>query len=39
MLRLGIIGEQQIKGLWMIGDEQPKLSGAIMLVVQKGTKC
>jgi len=34
MLHTGIIGEPQIKGLWKIGDEYAKLSGAIMIVAK-----
>lgn len=35
MIEHGIIGEQQIRGLWALGDEFPALAGAIMLVVRK----
>lgn len=35
MMEAGIIGEEQIKGLWQIGDELPEYAGA-MMVVAKG---
>lgn len=35
MLNSGIIGEDQIKGLWSLGDEYYQYSGAIMLVARK----
>jgi 2-polyprenyl-3-methyl-5-hydroxy-6-metoxy-1,4-benzoquinol methylase len=34
MLNARIIGEEQIKGLWKIGDEYPNLAGAIMIVAK-----
>lgn len=35
MLRHNIIGEEQAKGLWLLGDEMPELAGAIMIVAKK----
>ena len=34
MLDAQIIGEEQIKGLWKIGDEFPDVAGAIMIVAK-----
>lgn len=36
MLKHAIIGEEQIKGLWLLADELPELAGAIMIVAQAG---
>lgn len=36
MLDVEIIGEEQIKGLWQLGDELPQFAGAIMIVAKKG---
>lgn len=35
LLKLDIIGEQQMKGLWEIGDVFPELAGVMMLIAQK----
>ncbi|MBF0606760.1 MAG: class I SAM-dependent methyltransferase [Candidatus Magnetobacterium sp. LHC-1] len=35
MLNANIIGEEQIKGLWQLGDEYPDVAGAIMIVAKK----
>lgn len=34
MLNTKIIGEDQIKGLWKLGDELPNVAGAIMIVAK-----
>jgi 2-polyprenyl-3-methyl-5-hydroxy-6-metoxy-1,4-benzoquinol methylase len=38
MLSANIIGEEQIKGLWLMADELPLISGAIMIVANKKRK-
>lgn len=35
MLNANIIAEEQIKGLWKLGDEFPDIAGAIMIVAKK----
>jgi len=35
LLNIGTIGEQQVKGLWELGDSFPELAGVIMLIVKK----
>ncbi len=36
MIKHSIIGEQQLKGLWKIGDRFPEIAGAIMIVADLG---
>ena len=36
ILKEGIIGEEQMKGLWLLGDEYPHFAGAIMIVAKVG---
>lgn len=35
MLNANIIAEEQIKGLWKLGDELPDFAGAIMIIAKK----
>ena len=35
MMETNIIGEEQMKGLWLLADEYPEIAGAIMIVAKK----
>lgn len=37
LLEACIIGEDQIKGLWQLGDDHPEIAGAIMLVARRSS--